>query len=139
MFLTITNASAAEATDGQLGVSVEKVANGPAMFAGNGSRGHSCCCRSQSLTLVSTCRNWRTGPACLRARLSNDFRAATARERLREPARVRFAGELLSLFPAVKLNLHARTNMDVIARFLPVRFETTEASRPTKVEVLPCS
>lgn len=28
-------------------------------------------------------------------------------------------------FTAVKLNLHARTNMEVISKFLPVRFETT--------------
>ncbi len=30
-------------------------------------------------------------------------------------------------FTAVKLNMHARTNMDVIAKFLPVRFGTAEA------------
>ena len=42
-------------------------------------------------------------------------------------------------FTAVKLNMHARTNMDVIAKFLPVRFETTSADGYQKVEVMACS
>jgi RNA 3'-terminal phosphate cyclase (ATP) len=36
-------------------------------------------------------------------------------------------------FTALKLNLHARTNMDVIANFLPVRFETVEEERLVRV------
>ena len=35
-------------------------------------------------------------------------------------------------FAALKLNLHARTNIDVIARFLPVRFETSEEQGLTR-------
>jgi RNA 3'-terminal phosphate cyclase (ATP) len=38
-------------------------------------------------------------------------------------------------FTASKLNLHARTNMDVIAKFLPVRFETTEGDGYTTIAV----
>ncbi len=38
-------------------------------------------------------------------------------------------------FTASKLNRHARTNMDVVSTFLPVRFETREESGYTKVEV----
>ena len=38
-------------------------------------------------------------------------------------------------FTALKLNRHARTNMDVIARFLPVRFETVEGERFSTVTV----
>ena len=38
-------------------------------------------------------------------------------------------------FTALKLNLHARTNMEVIARFLPVRFETDEQPDATRVTV----
>jgi RNA 3'-terminal phosphate cyclase len=36
----------------------------------------------------------------------------------------------------LKLNLHARTNIDVIARFLPVRFETREEQGLTRVSLL---
>ncbi len=39
-------------------------------------------------------------------------------------------------FTALKLNLHARTNIDVIARFLPVRFETKEEQGLTRVSLL---
>ena len=42
-------------------------------------------------------------------------------------------------FTALKLNSHARTNMDVIGKFLPVRFETTVAESYTRVEVVTCS
>ncbi len=38
-------------------------------------------------------------------------------------------------FTATKLNLHARTNMDVIARFLPVRFETSSHNGLARVRV----
>jgi RNA 3'-terminal phosphate cyclase (ATP) len=38
-------------------------------------------------------------------------------------------------FTAIKLNLHARTNMDVIAKFLPVHFETTEGDGYTTIGV----
>lgn len=38
-------------------------------------------------------------------------------------------------FTALKMNLHARTNIEVIAKFLPVRFETTEADGFTGVEI----
>jgi RNA 3'-terminal phosphate cyclase (ATP) len=38
-------------------------------------------------------------------------------------------------FAAQKINLHARTNMSVIAEFLPVRFETREEEGFTHVEV----
>jgi RNA 3'-terminal phosphate cyclase (ATP) len=37
---------------------------------------------------------------------------------------------------AVKVNLHARTNMNVIAKFLPVRFETEVSDNFTRVEVV---
>lgn len=39
-------------------------------------------------------------------------------------------------FTAVKLNLHARTNMDVIAKFLPVFFEVIEQDGHTRVSVV---
>ena len=39
-------------------------------------------------------------------------------------------------FTAEKINLHARTNMAVIAEFLPVRFETSEEEGFTRVEVV---
>ena len=42
-------------------------------------------------------------------------------------------------FTAVKVNLHARTNMDVIAKFLPVRFETTMADGLTHIEAIRCT
>ena len=38
-------------------------------------------------------------------------------------------------FTAQKLNMHARTNMGVISRFLPVRFETREEGGLTRVSV----
>lgn len=38
-------------------------------------------------------------------------------------------------FTALKMNLHARTNLEVIAKFLPVRFEMTEEDTFTRVEV----
>lgn len=38
-------------------------------------------------------------------------------------------------FTAQKLNLHACTNMDVITKFLPVRFETIDCDGFTKVTV----
>jgi RNA 3'-terminal phosphate cyclase (ATP) len=38
-------------------------------------------------------------------------------------------------FTAQKLNMHARTNMDVISRFLPARFETQEEDGLTRVSV----
>jgi RNA 3'-terminal phosphate cyclase (ATP) len=38
-------------------------------------------------------------------------------------------------FTAQKLNMHARTNMEVISRFLPVRFETQEEDGLTRVSV----
>ena len=38
-------------------------------------------------------------------------------------------------FTAEKINRHARTNMAVIAKFLPVRFETREEERYTTVQV----
>jgi RNA 3'-terminal phosphate cyclase (ATP) len=40
------------------------------------------------------------------------------------------------VFTASKLNQHARTNMDVVSTFLPVRFETCEESGRTRVEVI---
>jgi RNA 3'-terminal phosphate cyclase (ATP) len=42
-------------------------------------------------------------------------------------------------FTASKLNRHARTNIDVVSTFLPVRFETREESGYTKVEVSPAT
>jgi RNA 3'-terminal phosphate cyclase (ATP) len=39
-------------------------------------------------------------------------------------------------FTAVKINRHARTNMAVISRFLPVRFETHEEDGFTRVELV---
>jgi RNA 3'-terminal phosphate cyclase len=44
-----------------------------------------------------------------------------------------FAGE--GSFPALKVNPHARKNVDVIGKFLPVEFRTTVANGPTKVEI----
>jgi RNA 3'-terminal phosphate cyclase (ATP) len=38
-------------------------------------------------------------------------------------------------FTAQKINRHARTNMAVIAEFLPVRFETHEEEGFTRVQV----
>jgi len=38
---------------------------------------------------------------------------------------------------ASKLNRHARTNMDVVTTFLPVRFKTREENGFTRVEVIP--
>jgi RNA 3'-terminal phosphate cyclase (ATP) len=38
-------------------------------------------------------------------------------------------------FTALKLNPHANTNMEVIAKFLPVRFNTRESEGFTTVEV----
>jgi RNA 3'-terminal phosphate cyclase (ATP) len=38
-------------------------------------------------------------------------------------------------FTATKLNTHARTNMDVIGKFLPVRFETVEQEKQTSITV----
>jgi RNA 3'-terminal phosphate cyclase (ATP) len=38
-------------------------------------------------------------------------------------------------FTATKLNMHARTNMDVISRFLPVSFETVEHENMTSVTI----
>ena len=43
------------------------------------------------------------------------------------------------VFTASKLNRHARTNMDVVSTFLPVRFEAREESGFTKVEVSPAT
>jgi RNA 3'-terminal phosphate cyclase len=39
-------------------------------------------------------------------------------------------------FTAEKINMHARTNMAVIAKFLPVRFETREEDWLTRAEVV---
>jgi len=39
-------------------------------------------------------------------------------------------------FTAVKMNLHARTNMAVISKFLPVRFETHEEDGFTRVDLV---
>jgi RNA 3'-terminal phosphate cyclase (ATP) len=43
------------------------------------------------------------------------------------------------VFTASKLNRHARTNMDVISTFLPVRFETCEESGRARIEVFPAT
>jgi len=40
------------------------------------------------------------------------------------------------MFTAPKLNRHARTNMDVVSTFLPVRFEIHEESGRTRVDVI---
>jgi RNA 3'-terminal phosphate cyclase (ATP) len=37
-------------------------------------------------------------------------------------------------FAALKMNLHARTNIEVIAKFLPVRFAVTEAEGYSRIE-----
>jgi RNA 3'-terminal phosphate cyclase (ATP) len=39
-------------------------------------------------------------------------------------------------FTACKLNRHARTNMDVVSTFLPVRFEIREENGCARVEVV---
>jgi RNA 3'-terminal phosphate cyclase (ATP) len=39
-------------------------------------------------------------------------------------------------FTAVKVNLHARTNMEVIAKFLPVRFDTAVSDGFTRIEAV---
>ena len=41
-------------------------------------------------------------------------------------------------FTALKLNLHARTNMEVISRFLPVHFRSHNADRHVKVNIQTC-
>ena len=38
-------------------------------------------------------------------------------------------------FTAEKINMHARTNMTVISKFLPVRFETREEDGFTRVSL----
>jgi RNA 3'-terminal phosphate cyclase (ATP) len=38
-------------------------------------------------------------------------------------------------FTAEKLNLHARTNIDVITKFLPAKFEATQAGESSRLEV----
>jgi RNA 3'-terminal phosphate cyclase len=38
-------------------------------------------------------------------------------------------------FTAEKLNLHARTNIDVIAKFLPAEFEAKQESQCVRIEV----
>ena len=38
-------------------------------------------------------------------------------------------------FTALKMNLRARTNLEVITKFLPVRFQMTEEDTFTRVEV----
>jgi RNA 3'-terminal phosphate cyclase len=39
------------------------------------------------------------------------------------------------VFTAEKLNLHSRTNIEIIRRFLPVDFVTTEVGGHTRVDV----
>jgi RNA 3'-terminal phosphate cyclase (ATP) len=39
-------------------------------------------------------------------------------------------------FTATKLNLHARTNMEVIGKFLPVRFTAIQSPDHTRVDVI---
>jgi RNA 3'-terminal phosphate cyclase (ATP) len=38
-------------------------------------------------------------------------------------------------FTAEKLNLHARTNIDVIAKFLPAEFEVKQENEGVRIEV----
>jgi RNA 3'-terminal phosphate cyclase (ATP) len=38
-------------------------------------------------------------------------------------------------FTAEKLNLHARTNIDVIAKFLPAEFEANQENKCVRIEV----
>ncbi len=63
---------------------------------------------------------------------------AIAGEHLTDQLLVPFALAGGGSFTAAKLNRHARTNMDVIREFLPVRFAETAAEDLTTVEVQPC-
>ena len=64
---------------------------------------------------------------------------AAVGEHLADQLLLPFAWAGGGVFTASKLNRHARTNMDVLSTFLPVRFETREESGYTKVEVSPAT
>jgi RNA 3'-terminal phosphate cyclase (ATP) len=61
---------------------------------------------------------------------------AAAVEHLADQPLLPFALAGGGVFTAVKLNRHARTNMDVISTFLPVEFVTCEEPGRTRVEVI---
>jgi RNA 3'-terminal phosphate cyclase (ATP) len=72
------------------------------------------------------------------AREALDYLASTALacEHLTDQLLLPFALAGAGSFTAVQVNLHARTNMDVIAKFLPVRFEITAAEGFTRIQVV---
>jgi RNA 3'-terminal phosphate cyclase (ATP) len=61
---------------------------------------------------------------------------AAADEHLADQLLLPFALAGGGTFTAEKLNMHARTNMDVIARFLPVVFRTSQEGGATRVEIV---
>lgn len=62
--------------------------------------------------------------------------SAMAGEHLTDQLLLPFALAGSGSFTATKLSLHARTNIEVISKFLPVRFETETSENFTRVEVL---
>ncbi len=60
---------------------------------------------------------------------------AVAGEHLADQLLLPFALAGGGVFTAEKLNLHSRTNMEIIRCFLPVNFVTTEEAEHTRVEV----
>lgn len=62
---------------------------------------------------------------------------AAVGEHLADQLLLPFALASGGVFTASKLNRHARTNVDVVSTFLPVRFEIREESGRTRVEVIP--
>jgi hypothetical protein len=53
-------------------------------------------------------------------------------EKASAPVRIGRGG----VFTATRLNRHARTNMEVVSTFLPVRFDTCQESGRTRVKVI---
>jgi len=62
---------------------------------------------------------------------------AVAGEHLADQLLLPFALAGGGTFTAEKLNLHSRTNMEIIRSFLPVDFVTTQEGHLMKVEVKP--
>jgi RNA 3'-terminal phosphate cyclase (ATP) len=61
---------------------------------------------------------------------------ATADEHLADQLLLPFALAGGGTFTAEKLNMHARTNMEVIGRFLPVAFRTSQEGGATRVQIV---
>jgi RNA 3'-terminal phosphate cyclase (ATP) len=63
---------------------------------------------------------------------------ATAGEHLTDQLLLPMALAGSGSFTALKLNMHARTNMEVISRFLPIGFRSNDADRHVKVVIETC-